>query len=298
MRRLTRLLATGLLTGGLGLVTAPSASATALPMSQCTTTSGVVVAVDFGAWGGPVVRGCGATPTTGYQLISQGGFSVTPVGRFPGFVCRIAYSGFAGGTPEPATGSCANTPPASQSWSFWTADPGQSGWTLSPKGAGDSNPGPGAVQAWTFSGGAQPSFTPDAVRSHTVAPTRAPAPPPASAPAAGTGRQSSAGTPHASSGSVDRAAVGSGSALPSSRSAAPTTAAHRPASSPARTATGSATPAGSSAASGPAIVDAQPQASSHRSGGGTYLPGVVGGLLVLALLGAAALRARQRRRAG
>ena len=36
-------------------------SAGALPIGSCTPTSGVILAVDFGHWGGPVLRACGST---------------------------------------------------------------------------------------------------------------------------------------------------------------------------------------------------------------------------------------------
>ncbi|WP_404814040.1 prenyltransferase/squalene oxidase repeat-containing protein [Kitasatospora fiedleri] len=81
---------------------ATPAAATALPIEQCTTTSGVVLAVDFSHWGGPLLRSCGTTPTTGYQLLNQGGWKTTGTQHDgPAFICRIGYSGHQGGTQYP-----------------------------------------------------------------------------------------------------------------------------------------------------------------------------------------------------
>jgi hypothetical protein len=299
--RLERLLAVPLLLFCYGMLGIGSAQATALPMQQCTTTSGVVVAVDFGHWGGPVVRGCGSTPTTGYQLVNQGGFGTTgTVHDGPGFVCRIRSSGFNGGAsyPTAAEVSCGGTPPASASWSYWNANPGQGSWTLSPTGAANTHPVAGAVQAWTFGGGS-PTFSPDSVRAHNGPPaTSTPAssggaPAPASKPnvrptATGTGNRttsdrvsqlsSRAGSSPASS-SISSAAAG--------RSTAAAAVVPSPTDSPAD---------GSSA--GPTIVDAQSDAATTGTGSGSYLPELAGGAVVLGLAGLAGFTAWQRKRTG
>ena len=164
---LRRLLPIAVLLFCCGIIGTGSAAATALPIQDCTSTSGVIVVVDFGHWGGPLVRSCGSTPTSGYQLVNQGGLATTPVSRFPGFVCRIGYSGFNGGTRYPTDQACVNTPPANDSWSYWNANPTDPSWAYSPKGASENHPTGGAVQAWTFGGGS-PAFSPASVRAHNA----------------------------------------------------------------------------------------------------------------------------------
>ena len=154
---------------------AAPALATAQPIGDCTTTSGVIVAVDFGHWGGPVLRSCGTTPTTGYNLLNQGGWQTTGTEHDgPGFICRIGYTGYQGGTqyPTPSEQSCVLTPPANAYWAFWYANPGQHVWSYSQTGAMAVQPEPGSVELWTFggtsaggtSGSAVPTITPAALR--------------------------------------------------------------------------------------------------------------------------------------
>jgi hypothetical protein len=297
--RLDRLLVVPFLLFFYGIFGIGSAHATALPMQQCTTTSGVVVAVDFGHWGGPVVRGCGSTPTSGYQLVNQGGFGTTgTVHDGPGFVCRIRYSGFNGGASYPTTAevSCGSTPPASASWSYWNADPGQSSWTLNPTGAASTHPVAGAVQAWTFGGGS-PTFSPDSVRAHNSPPatstpasarnaggTSAPASKPA-ARATGTGNRTTSGRVS----QLSSRAGNSPSASPSTARSTASAAAVVPSPTDSR-ADGSST--------GPTIVDAQTDAATTETDSGSYLPELAGGAVVLGLAGLAGFTAWQRKRAG
>ncbi|MFC8823819.1 prenyltransferase/squalene oxidase repeat-containing protein [Streptomyces sp. NPDC057137] len=172
--RLLSLPAALLLTIGLGtaLVTT-AAPAAADPIGDCTATTGAVVAVDFGDWGGDVVRGCDTTLTTGMELLHDGGFTTTgTVHDGPGFICRIGHDSFKGGAqhPTPADEACRLTPPADAYWSYWLAPVGQDHWTYSPLGALSQRPKPGEVQAWVFGptdiGGStgQPSFTPAEIR--------------------------------------------------------------------------------------------------------------------------------------
>jgi prenyltransferase beta subunit len=177
------LLATG--TGATFLASAPAARAD--PIERCTATTGALVAVDFGPFGGKVERGCDATPTTGYELLWTGGFTTTgTVHDGPAFICRIGTSGFAGGTrfPTRATEACEVTPQASAYWSYWTAAPGQKKWKYSTYGAMARNLKPGDVDAWVFgatdiggtSGG--PRFSPDDVRAGAAGPAPDPSAPP------------------------------------------------------------------------------------------------------------------------
>ncbi|MEH0927379.1 prenyltransferase/squalene oxidase repeat-containing protein [Micromonospora sp. CPCC 205558] len=168
--------------GALALVV-PTRAAIADPLEFCTPTQGAIVAVDFGAWGGPLLRGCDATPTTGLDLLHEAGFTTTGTAHDgPGFICRIGSPAFDAGAehPTPADEACQLTPPATAYWSYWIAPAGQDHWTYSPLGAMSQRPGPGEVEAWVFGGtdiggttGA-PSFTPASVRASGPTPTATP----------------------------------------------------------------------------------------------------------------------------
>lgn len=153
----------------------PSASAAARPVSDCTATAGATVLVDFSHWGGPLLRACGSTPTTGYQLLNQGGWHTSGTGHDgPGFVCRIGYAGFRHGTPypTPTQQACVNTPPANAYWTYWQAGRGQRTWSYSQVGAISSHPPAGSISLWIFggtnvagtSGSALPAISPAQVR--------------------------------------------------------------------------------------------------------------------------------------
>ncbi|SCF05090.1 prenyltransferase/squalene oxidase repeat-containing protein [Micromonospora chokoriensis] len=172
--------------GAVALVV-PTRAALADPLESCTPTQGAIVAVDFGAWGGPLLRGCDATPTTGLDLLHEAGFTTTGTAHDgPGFICRIGSPDFASGAehPTPADEACQLTPPASAYWSYWIAPAGQDHWTYSPLGAMAQRPGPGEVEAWVFGGtdiggttGA-PTFTPASVRASGPPPSATPTPTP------------------------------------------------------------------------------------------------------------------------
>lgn len=169
--------------------------ASADPIEQCTATGGAVVAVDFGPFGGKVERGCDTTPTTGYDLLHDAGFSTDgTVHDGPAFICRIGYGPFDTGTQYPTTDKedCVLTPPVTAYWSYWIASPDQKSWTYSPLGAQARTLQPGDVDAWVFggtdSGGSsgRPAFSPDDVRAKGGAspgpstPTGGPSVPPGS----------------------------------------------------------------------------------------------------------------------
>ncbi|MEH1163829.1 prenyltransferase/squalene oxidase repeat-containing protein [Micromonospora sp. CPCC 205539] len=175
-------IAAAVIIGALALV-APSRPANADPLDACTNTQGAIVAVDFRAWGGSVLRGCDATPTTGLDLLHEAGFTTTgTMHDGPGFICRIGSPDFDAGAehPTPADEACELTPPASAYWSYWIAPAGQDHWTYSAFGAMTQRPAPGEVEAWVFGGtdiggttGA-PSFTPASVRANGSTPTPTP----------------------------------------------------------------------------------------------------------------------------
>ncbi len=291
------------------------------PIDSCTTTTGVIVAVDFSHWGGPVVRGCDATITTGYNALHAAGFT-TAGDEHDGtaFICRINDD------PPPSEDPCIDTPPSTATWTYWHANAGQGTWSFSSAGAMDYQPLPGSVDAWTFGANSAqdpPAFSPSSVRATNVAPsppttTAAPAPAPtpttAPPPAAGGG----AGAPTAPALTPTTAARGGG-----------TTTGHGGASSPAgpaaqgtvesttpKSAKGGSDPTtapekgASTTTSTPAvhggqggqgsralrIVDAAP-ARHETPAPGSPVPLVVGvALAVLVLAGGALLALRRRHR--
>ncbi|WP_027345761.1 hypothetical protein [Hamadaea tsunoensis] len=271
------------LAAALLLVVGRPAAAAPQALSKCTPTSGVILAVDFGHWGGPLLRACGTTPTTGYELLNQGGWKTAGTQHDgPGFVCRIGYSGYQSGTqfPTAADDKCVLTPPATAYWSYWHADPGQDSWSYSQLGAIGYHPKPGSVDLWTFGatgdGGTsgRPSFSPDRVRAHAAAsPSPAAPKPPASSPA--------------------------GRAPTSTR---PSTVVSAATATPAATGTAGPSPSLSTEAATPgtqaSIVDAEPAADPPANpDGGSALPLILtAGLLALAGLATAVVV--RRRRAG
>ncbi|MEU6476851.1 prenyltransferase/squalene oxidase repeat-containing protein [Streptomyces sp. NPDC047017] len=181
----------------------------------CTATKGAVVAVDFKPFGGTVERGCDPTPTTGYDLLHDAGFTTTGTQHDgPAFICRIGYGGFDSGTqyPTPAKEPCVLTPPVTAYWSYWIASPGQHDWTYSPYGAMARKLKDGDVDAWVFGGTdiggtkGRPSFTPDAVRAGggTPAPSGTPGPTGTSGP---TGTPGPSGSPTGAPTTLDTAAA-------------------------------------------------------------------------------------------
>jgi hypothetical protein len=135
----------------------------------------VILAVDFSHWGGPVLRSCGTTPTTGFALLNQGGWHTAGTDHDgPGFICRIGYAGYRRGAqfPTPAQQSCVLTPPANAYWTYWQAGPGLNTWNYSQVGAMGNHPAPGSINLWVFgstsisgtSGSAVPRITPDTIR--------------------------------------------------------------------------------------------------------------------------------------
>lgn len=169
-------LAAAVLLAALTIVGASPAEAAAEPLSACTGTAGVVLAVDLAPWGGPLLRSCGSTPTTGYAQLNQGGWhTVGTVHDGPGFVCRIGYGGYRDDAqyPTAAQQACVQTPPANAYWAFWEAGPGQRTWTYSQYGAAGYHPAPGSVSLWIFggtnlggtSGTAVPTISPQTLRT-------------------------------------------------------------------------------------------------------------------------------------
>ncbi|ADI04383.1 hypothetical protein SBI_01262 [Streptomyces bingchenggensis BCW-1] len=292
--------ALGLTAAALGATAGPAAAAPQ-PMGRCTTTSGVVLAVDFSDWGGPIYRSCGTTPTTGYELLNQGGWRTTGTGHDgPAFICRIGYSGYKNGKqyPTPAQDDCVLTPPASAYWSYWHADPGDNDWKYSQLGAMLYKPKPGSVDLWTFGGTniegteGRPTVTPDQLRAHNTRPQGDVGKPPSS-------DKASALPPDVDTGPApeQRTSEPPTSAAPEPKKPKPSKSAHRkPTPTPSPAAGATANPSAVAApSSGTKVVDAAPAADA-RHDSGSIVPVVTGAALVLAIGGAAAFVARRRRR--
>jgi hypothetical protein len=180
MRRALGLTAVAAVLTGSGLV-GSGGVAGAAPITDCTTSTGTIVAVDFAHWAGPIVRGCDtANPNTGMVLLHDAGFTTTGTQHDgPGFICRLGNSAFSGGTqyPTPAHEACVLTPPASAYWSYWLAPAGQdTSWTYSPLGVMSDHPKPGEIELWIFGATntsgtqGQPSCTPASLRPGASAP--------------------------------------------------------------------------------------------------------------------------------
>ncbi|MDH6538502.1 hypothetical protein M2167_001012 [Streptomyces sp. SPB4] len=159
-------------------------SASADPIEQCTATTGAIVAVDFGPFGGKVEKGCDTTLTTGYELLQTAGFTMEgTVHDGPAFICRIG-KGTGTQYPTPDKEPCVLTPQATAYWSYWTASPGQRKWSYSQQGAMARNAKPGDVEAWVYGGTdiegtkGKPSFSPDDVRGFTTPDPTVPTAPP------------------------------------------------------------------------------------------------------------------------
>lgn len=144
-------------------------------LSACTATSGVLVAVDFGHFHGPVDVGCApGTQSNGLVAMHTAGFLTAGDDEDgDGFVCRIGLEakGPSSERPTPAEDPCVSTPPASAYWGFFVARPGKNTWSYSESGVSAYQPSGGAVEGWAFGSGGQPSVTPDQVRAEAAPPT-------------------------------------------------------------------------------------------------------------------------------
>lgn len=146
----------------LGLVLAEAPAARAWSSGACPTPTGVTVVVDFGELGGGTEIRCAAGPqSSGIAALQNAGYSVGFVQRNSAqglFVCRIS------GKPGFDKATCADTPPANFSWSYWNAQRGGS-WHYSNAGAGNRTPPAGSVEGWRFNAGRPtwPTVEPPAV---------------------------------------------------------------------------------------------------------------------------------------
>ncbi|MBJ3809756.1 hypothetical protein [Streptomyces flavofungini] len=284
--------------------TTGQAAAAPRPIGQCTTRSGAVLAVDFSDWGGPILRSCGTTPTTGYELLNQGGWRTTGTGHDgPAFICRIGYSGYKGGKqfPTPAQDDCVLTPPATAYWSYWHADAGSNTWQYSQLGAMLYKPKPGSVDLWIFGGTniegtkGRPTVSPDQLRARNTRPTGGKARTPQET------KTAKPLPPGVDTGPApERPVTEKPAPKPKKPKAEPKP---RHSTSPSPSATKKPSPAASSgageakAAPGPSakVVNAAPAADAAHDTG-SYVPAALTGALVLLVGGAGAYAARRRRR--
>lgn len=303
---------------GLAMAMAPTAGAD--PMADCTTTTGVIVAVDFSPWGGDIERGCAGDPTTGFDALQKAGFTTAGDEHDgPAFVCRIDDD------PPPSQDACIDTPPPSAYWAYWHADQGQTSWSYATQGAMSFEPSPGSVDAWTFGAGSPPSFPPSAVIATEIGPSttlasttstsestvgqagggvgsstpttgasgvHANAPGSAVSPTS-PGSPDSTGPPGPSKAEEDLPATNSTGGS-STRSSVGSAGGHGPPGA-AKSGAGTAT-LGGDPGSLPKIVDVLPGAHHGRSAGGSLAPFVVGTLAVIAVGGGAGWVAWRRQR--
>src|SRR6185437_13798722 len=307
------------------------ASATgAETVSDCSTTTGVIVVVDFSHWGGHIEKACAPDPaagsTDGLQALRTAGFAAIGVQQYgTAFVCRITDPANGVAEPTQTQTSCVNTPPASAYWSYWHADPGQTTWSYSTKPATTYKPPPGGVTAWVFggtsltggSGTGRPAFTPTQVRATnttpvgggatTTPPTTSPATPTTTivAPVTPTTAGVTSPAPGATATTGPAAGGGGGTSGGASTSTGPTTTTSTTAAGAttttappaAGTTTTTSASGGKPTKAAPKIVDVKPTADRTKASSGSPLPVVIGAVAVVVLGGGAALVAWRRRRA-
>ncbi|MDT4950278.1 MAG: hypothetical protein QOJ37_2873 [Pseudonocardiales bacterium] len=306
MRRLAALAAAVIGFAGVTLsVASTAAPAAAAPIGQCTISTGTIIAVDFGAFRGPIVRGCGTNPSTGTGALRDAGFGTTGTQHDgPAFICRLGNQAFQGGTQYPTDDPCINTPPATKYWSFWVAPPGQN-WTYAKLGAASYRPKAGEVELWRFGGSGAPSINPASLRATNTSPSGGGG----AASATGAHQARTSGNPEpagdstsaASSQPQGRRAAGAAHPASAHRSAS-ATGKHSSTAARHTAAASSTTPADASGslvakAGGPNIVDAKPAKAPSTADSGSPWP-VIAGLVLVVLLGiGAGWTALRRRRA-
>ncbi len=310
------------LSGSVATIAALSAPAAADPVSGCTSSTGVLVAVDFGAWpsgpqGGRVYYGCAPTtgsgpPTTGVTALQHAGFAVAGTAQYGlAFICRIGLSADSE-EPTAAQQSCTSTPPGDAYWSYWHADSGANSWSYSTLGAASYDPPPGSIDAWVFGAGSEPTATPGEIRASASVPSSGTG---SGSGSAGSGSAGSTGSsPGATSGPQTNgstggggpkalapgATTGGGPAPGASRSRSAGTSTGTPTTTPVsgQQSTGSATPV----TTVPTIRNISSAPVSARQGGspsagGSPVPLLIGLAVIAVVAGTGGVVARRRRRA-
>jgi hypothetical protein len=301
---------------------APTSVAGADPIADCSTTTGVIVVVDFatsvyGDWPGTIERGCDGSLTTGAYALTRAGFTPpegAPIGVAgeSGFVCRLVDPANHQEYPTTAEQDCLETPPANAYWSFWYAQAGDTSWTYSNQGAADFEPAAGSVDAWVFGGqsaGGQPPIpSPTSLRATNQGPpvTAPVAAPPAtnspSTPVTAAGSPPPGAGGGTTSGTTQPGRTGAGHSTPTSvapgstRSPDGTTPEAGPVSRDSQSpSTGTGTGTGGPSSSGPRILNVTPSSAVAKTSAGSPLPFVLGAVVVAGLAGAAGVVAWRRR---
>ncbi len=273
----------------LGLLVAQPAPADGAPLADCTAHRGTIVAVDFGHWGGPIVRGCALGQPTGYALLHAAGFTTAGDAQDGDvYICRLGDEAFRHGTQYPTASEdpCIVTPPASAYWSYWVAPAGHDTWTYSSLGPLGDVPKPGEVELWRFGsttigathGSGVPHVSPSTLRAATA---------------------TSAPTPQATTSTTTQVATPPTTPTRATRTAATRHARAKPKRPPRHrahkhaTATSTVSTAGTAPHASPPLVAAQPTRTSASAG--SPLPLVVGICVALALAAAGGWTAWRRR---
>ncbi len=112
----------------LGLAFAPAlVAAPARAEGSFCSGQGVNLVIDFGELGGGVEQTCAENGggKTAAQLFEDADHRLTPVGEFPGAICKV--------DDKPADVGCAKMPPADAYWGLYVKK--GNGWDYAPKGA-------------------------------------------------------------------------------------------------------------------------------------------------------------------
>jgi hypothetical protein len=278
------------------------------PLSSCTTTTGVIIVVDFSHWGGNADRVCFAaltTATTAYDaLIAEGFTTIGDAHDGSAFVCRITEPGTGVAEPSEAEDPCTTTPPATAYWSFWIANAGQSGWSVSPLGVMSLVPQPGSVEYWNFGSDVgesdRPPLPPSDVRANNATPTTEPITTPSTgvSPSSGSGPGGTTPTTPPGNSKSARAPTSAGSHGAKAAPATSTNSSKVSTTTPRTSARGlsSGGTASGRAKSSLKIVDVGPASALTSSPSGSPLPLVIGGLVIAALACGAIVVVRRRRR--
>lgn len=236
----------------------------------CTGSDGVTVVVDFGSLGGGTqVRCAPGSPSSGLDALSEAGFSYGFRPGFPGMVCTIDRK------PDPCNGA-----PPDAYWAYHHAERG-GGWTYSNQGAGSRKPPPGSVEGWAFGDDRRPSVAPPARPATTTTTTAT------SKPTTGATSPTPSGAAPAAPATQDGPPVSAEATSTTPVPVSPTST-----TTPASTTTESTTETAEETSDDDAEVAADRTASTDAGGGAGTLLGLV---LVVALVGAAAWELRRRR---
>jgi len=268
-------------------VVAPAPRVGAASASACTAQSGVTVIVDFSHFHLAIERGCApGHPPSALAALDGAGFDTAGTAQYgDAFVCRI------NGMPSPAKESCAQTPPAAASWSFYSARRTDQKWTYTTTGVTSYRPGAGTIIAFAFGNLAEPGILPTQVIA-TPTTTRATSPPPPPPP--------STTAPPAATVSAQTGSTTTAASAPPTSAAGPATTSRPPTSGVTPTAPAPApVPAATTTTTAPRVIDRSAARTVAPDDSGSPLPLVLT-VVLLAMLGAGgfvATRSRRRRSA-